>query len=372
MIIGIPKEIKTNENRVALPPWGVGELVKKGHRVRVESNAGAGSGFKDDDYAAAGGEVTARPEDVWGHSEMIVKVKEPVDPEYRFFREGLVLFTFLHLAADRELTAQLLSSQVTGLAYETLQLDDCSLPLLVPMSEIAGRIGAQEAACLLEKHNGGKGLLMGGAAGVPSARVMVIGAGVSGLAAARVCLGMGAHVTVFDINVSRLRQIDYMLNGKCATCYAGGHNIRTALPETDVVIGCVLVAGARAPRLITREMLKTMSPGSVLVDIAIDQGGCFETSRPTTHDHPTFVEDGIVHYCVANMPGAVPRTSSIALADVTLPYIRKIAQYPLEKLIMEDAPLRKSVNTYKGKLTNPAVADALALEYTAVHSLITI
>lgn len=372
MITGIPKEIKTNENRVALPPWAVGELVQNGHRVLVETNAGAGSGFRDDDYAAAGAQVMAAASDVWNNSGMIVKVKEPVGPEYQFFREGLLLFTFFHLAADRELTTHLLASRVTGLAYETLQLDDGSLPLLIPMSEIAGRIGAQEAACLLERHNGGKGLLIGGSAGVPPARVMVLGAGVSGFAAARVCLGMGAHVTIFDINLARLRQIDNMLNGKCATCHAGAHNIRTALPETDVVIGCVLVTGAKAPRLITREMLKAMSPGGVLVDISIDQGGCFETSRPTTHENPTYVEEGIVHYCVTNMPGAVPRTSSIALSDVTLPYIKKIAQFPLEKLIMEDTPIRKSVNSYKGKLTNPAVAEALGREYSLIHSLIDI
>lgn len=372
MIIGIPKEIKTNENRVALPPWGVEELVKNGHDVLVEISAGANSGFKDEDYAAAGARMTAAAADVWNSSQMIVKVKEPVGLEHKFLREGLLLFTYLHLAADPELTNHLLESKVTGLAYETLQLDDGSLPLLTPMSEIAGRIGAQQAACLLEKHHGGKGLLIGGAAGVPPARVLVLGAGVSGFAAAKICLGMGARVTVFDINVNRLRQIDSILNGKCTTCHANVHNIRKALPESDVVIGCVLITGGKTPRLITREMLKTMPPGGVLVDISIDQGGCFETSRPTTHENPVYVEEGILHYCVSNMPGAVPRTSSIALSDVTLPCIQKIAQYPLEKLILEDAPIRKSVNTYKGKLTNHAVAEALALEYSTIHSLINI
>ncbi|MBC2716106.1 MAG: alanine dehydrogenase [Desulfobacteraceae bacterium] len=369
MIIGIPKEIKSNENRVSLPPWAVGELVQNGHKVLVETNAGINSGFENVDYTSAGAQMMHSASGVWGNSEMIVKVKEPVHSEYVFFREDLILFTFLHLAADRELTDNLLEKKVTGLAYETFQLDDGSLPLLVPMSEIAGRIGAQEAACHLKKHSGGKGLLIGGSAGVPPAKVAVLGGGISGCAAARVCLGMGAHVTIFDINVSRLREIDDIFDGKCVTCYASAHNVQKSIADSDVIIGCVLIPGAKAPKLITREMLKIMSPGSVLVDIAIDQGGCFETSRPTTHENPTYIEEKIVHYCVTNMPGAVPRTSSIALANVTLPHIKKVAGSKLNELLLADNSIRSSINTYKGKLTNQAVADAFQLKHDQISSL---
>jgi alanine dehydrogenase len=366
MIIGIPKEIKTNENRVALPPWAVGELVQSGHMVLVEQDAGIKSGFEDAEYETNGAKMMPSASEVWMSSDMIVKVKEPIKTEYEHFRNGLILFTYLHLAADRDLTEALLQKKVTGLAYETLQLDDGSLPLLIPMSEIAGRIGAQEAAGLLKKHGGGKGLLIGGAAGVPPAKVAILGAGISGCAAARICLGMGANVTLFDVNISRLRQIEYMFDGKCGTCYADNHNIRKAIAESDVVIGCVLIPGARSPKLVTREMLQLMSPCSVLIDIAIDQGGCFETSRPTTHENPAYIEEQIIHYCVANMPGAVPQTSSIALANVTLPYIKRIAGSRLDKLILEDKTIKSSINTYKGKLTNKAVADAFVLEYTDI------
>jgi alanine dehydrogenase len=366
MIIGIPKEIKTNENRVALPPWAVGDLVQNGHRVLVEQNAGINSGFEDAEYESNGAQMMPSASEVWMSSDMVVKVKEPIKPEYEYFRNGLILFTYLHLAADRALTDALLQKKVTGLAYETLQLDDGSLPLLIPMSEIAGRIGAQEAAILLKKHGGGKGLLIGGAAGVPPAKVAILGAGVSGCAAARICVGMGANVTLLDVNINRLRQIEYMFDGKCVTWYADNHNIRKAIAESDVVIGCVLIPGARSPKLVTREMLQLMSPGSVLIDIAIDQGGCFETSRPTTHENPTYIEEQIIHYCVANMPGAVPRTSSIALANATLPYIKKIACSSMEELLLNDSPIRKSLNTCKGKLANRAVADAFYLAFDDV------
>ena len=366
MIIGIPKEIKTWENRVAITPDGVRVLVAGGIRVFLESGAGKVSGFDDALYAKAGANVEIEARAVWSKADMIVKVKEPVLEEYEYFRPDLILFTYLHLAADLRLTRRLLKDRVAAVAYETVRLQDGFLPLLVPMSEIAGKIGAQEAAVLLGSHHGGKGVLMGGAAGVLPARVMVIGAGVSGMAAAQTAAGMGAAVTVFDIDPERLHRIDSQQGNACKVMLSTPENIRNELPHTDVVIGCVLIPGAKSPKIITRNMLSLMEPGSVLVDIAIDQGGCFETSRPTTHESPTFIVDGILHYCVANMPGAVPRTSTLALSKATLPWIRKIAtaQNPLQT-IMGDPALIHGLNTCQGWLTNEPVAAALGMNFTS-------
>lgn len=361
MIVGIPKEIKTDEHRVSMTPDGVFELVQSGNQVLVQENAGHGSGFTDIDYRASGAKIVKHAEEVWSMSEMIVKVKEPIEKEYQYFKKDLFLFTYLHLAANRELTDELLKCGVCGLAYETLQLADGSLPLLAPMSEIAGEVGAQEAASLLAKHRGGKGVLIGGAAGVPGAKVVVLGGGISGQAAAKVSLGMGAQVIILDLCHNRLRFLSTVFGNNCTTAYSNHKNIRKAITGADIVIGCILVPGEDATHLVTRKMLSLMTAGSVVVDIAIDQGGCFETSRPTTHRSPTFVTNGIVHYCVANIPGAVPRTSTIALSNATLPYIQKAAHQGVEKVIRKNLEFNKCLNTYKGNLTNGAVGKALGI-----------
>ncbi len=370
MIIGIPKEIKTRENRVAVTPEGARELVEAGNRVLVETDAGNGSGFEDDAYKNAGASMENIARDLWSKADMIVKVKEPVSVEYDFFRPDLILFTYLHLAADEVLTRRFLTDKVNAVAYETVRLPDGSLPLLTPMSEIAGKIGAQEAAVLLGSHHGGKGILMGGASGVPPARVMVIGGGTSGKAAARTAVGIGGQVTIFDIDETRLKQISREFGDTCKVMLSTPENIKNALAGADVVIGCVLIPGAKSPKIITRNMLALMEPGTVLVDIAIDQGGCFETSRPTTHESPTFVVDGILHYCVANMPGAMPRTSTLALSKATLPWIKKIAcaANPLQT-IMKDPALRQGLNTWRGYLTNEPVARALKMDYNDSSAL---
>lgn len=362
MIVGVPKEVKTGEHRVSLTPSGVAELVQRGHRVLVEETAGAGSGLTDELFESAGAVLVPGTRQVWEEADMVVKVKEPVSEEYAYFREGLILFTYLHLAADRLLTEQLLERNVTAIAYETVELPDGSLPLLQPMSEVAGRIGAQEAAGLLACHRGGKGILMGGIPGVPPARVVVLGGGVSGLHAVRVCLGLGAQVTVFDVNLNRLRTVDHLLEGRCLTAYSTAEAIRLALACSDVVIGCVLVPGARAPHLVTTEMVGRLEPGTVLVDISVDQGGCFETSRPTTHQDPTFVVDGVVHYCVANIPSAMPRTSTQALSNATLPYILELADSELESLLERSRPFRKGLNIFRGALLNHNVGRAHGME----------
>jgi len=363
MIIGVPREIKPAENRISLTPAAVREITRQGHTVLVETGAGEGSGFDDPQYARAGARLVDRAETVWAEAGMVVKVKEPVPGEYRYFRDDLVLFTFLHLAADRTLAVHLLEAGVTALAYETLQNADGRLPLLTPMSEIAGRIGAQEAACRMAKHRGGKGKLIGGSAGVPPATVMVLGAGVSGMAAAEVAIGMGGRVLVYDINIDRLREIERHYE-HCTTIYAAGQYIEDYLPATDIVLGCVLIPGARAPVLISREMVRKLGPGSVIIDIAIDQGGCIETSRPTTHQQPTFTEEGVIHYCVTNMPGAMPLTATVALSNATLAYILKIAgANDLAHLLRDDPVLARALNTHNGRLTNRPVAEALDLPY---------
>lgn len=366
MILGIPREIMPAENRVAVTPAAVREITRQGHRVLVEAGAGDGSGFNDDMFARAGALIIDHVADIWTGSEMVVKVKEPLESEFRHFRRGLTVFAFLHLAADRPLAINLLEGGVTALAYETLQTDDGHLPLLTPMSEIAGRIGAQEAACLMAKHRGGKGKLIGGSAGVPPATVMVLGGGVAGLSAAQVATGMGARVLIYDIDLDRLREIDRHYEHP-TTVFAAGQYIEDRLPETDIVLGCVLVPGARAPVLVTREMVRKLSPGSVIVDIAIDQGGCVETSRPTTHLDPTFTEEGVIHYCVANIPGAMPRTSTVALSNATLGYILKIADAKnLMALLKEDPVIGRALNTFDGRITLRPVSEALGLPFETI------
>ena len=361
MIVGIPKEIKNNENRVGMTPAGVNELVRRGHTVYVQKDAGANSGFPDEQYERVGAKILPTIADVYAVAEMIVKVKEPIEPEYSLIRKGQLLFTYFHFASDRKLTEAMMASGATCLAYETVELKDHSLPLLIPMSEVAGRMATQEGARFLERPQGGKGKLMGGVPGVKPAKVLVIGGGVVGYAAACVAAGMGADVTIADLSLARLRYIDEVRPANIKTLYSSEFNIRAELPTTDLVIGAVLIPGAKAPHLITRDMLGLMEKGSVLVDVAIDQGGCFETSHPTTHSEPVYEVDGIVHYCVANIPGAVSATSTLALTNATLPYALKLADKGWEKACAEDEALCKGLNVVDGKIVYPAVAEAFGL-----------
>ena len=358
MIIGIPKEIKTLENRVAMTPGGVAALVRAGHAVRVEAGAGVGSGLTDEEYAAAGASLTTAAE-AWS-AELVVKVKEPLPEEYGFLRRDLILFTYLHLAAAEELARALLAAGTTGVAYETVQLPDGSLPLLTPMSEVAGRMAAQIGARYLEKTQGGRGVLLGGVPGVAPGSAVILGAGVVGLNAAKMALGLGAQVTLMDVSHQRLQYVDDVFGGRVATVTSTEPNIRDAVRRADLVIGAVLIPGAAAPKLVTRDMLPTMKPGSVIVDVAVDQGGCVETTRPTTHKDPTFVVDGVVHNCVANMPGAVPRTSTFALVNQTLPYVQKLAAQGLDAL-RRDPSLLKGLNTHHGQCAHAGVAEAFGL-----------
>ncbi len=368
MIVGIPREIKNNENRIAMTPSGVAQLVQRGHTVLVEENAGLGSQFSNADYATAGAQL-ADVETVWSRADMIVKVKEPLPAEYRYLRPDLILFTYLHLAADATLTRAVVDSGVTGIAYETVELPDGSLPLLTPMSEVAGRMSVQAGAHFLEKHAGGRGILLGGVPGVRPANVLIIGGGVAGTHAAQMALGMGANVTLMDINLDRLRELDETLHGRFQTVASNPYNIAEAVKEADLVIGAVLIKGAKAPKLVTRAMIATMRPGSVLVDIAVDQGGCIETTHPTTHAEPVFEVEGVLHYCVANMPGAVPRTSTFALSNATLPYVLQLADKGFEAAVADSPALEKGVNTYAGKLTYAAVADAFDMPFVALEEL---
>ena len=368
MRVGVAKEIKSQEYRVALTPAGALELVQRGHEVTVEQGAGVGSGFADEAYTAVGARI-ADVDDVWGAAELLLKVKEPVESEYRQLREGMTLFTYLHIAADEPLTRALLDSGITAVAYETVETSDRRLPLLAPMSEVAGRLAPQMGAWALEKAHGGRGILLGGVPGVPPARVIVLGGGVVGLNAAIIALGMQADVWVLDKSVDRMRELEIALDGRVTLAMSNRLQIEEVLADADMVIGAVLVPGALAPRLVTREMLRLLRPGSVLVDVAIDQGGCFETSHATTHDDPIFDVDGIVHYCVANMPGAVPVTSTKALTNVTLPYVEAIADKGLSRAIADDAALAKGVNTLGGKLTYEAVAEAHNLDYTPLSDV---
>jgi alanine dehydrogenase len=357
MIVGVPKEVKVKENRVAMTPGGVAALVKRGHTVLVQSSAGIGSGITDDEYQTEGAQIVSSSEEAWA-AQMVVKVKEPISSEYGFLRPDLLLFTYLHLAADSKLTNALLESGTSGVAYETVQLEDGSLPLLTPMSEVAGRLAPQVGAdCLLKPH-GGRGVLLGGVPGVVPGRVVIIGGGVVGTNAAKIAAGMGARVTILDVSHRRLQYLDDVFGGRVRTLASNEANVRETLRTADLVIGGVLIPGARAPHLVTKDMLATMPEGSVIVDVAVDQGGCVETIHATTHDDPTYVVDGVVHYGVANMPGAVPRTSTFALTNQTIGYALKLADHGLQALTGDKALLR-GLNTHHGKLTYQGVADAL-------------
>ncbi|MCU0239236.1 MAG: alanine dehydrogenase [Pyrinomonadaceae bacterium] len=364
MKIGLPKEIKDNEYRVGLTPAGVNALVNAGHTVFVQKTAGEGSGFSDEQYVKAGGELLDTADDIWQAGDMIVKVKEPIAPEYPRMRENQVLFTYLHLAPEFELTKQMMERKVTGVAYETITDKLGRLPLLIPMSEVAGRMSVQVGATYLEKMNGGKGILLGGVPGVPAANVVIIGGGIVGTEAAKMAVGLGAKVTIIDNNLNRLRQLDDIFLSKVQTLASSRYAIHEAISHADLVIGGVLIPGAAAPKLVTRDMLKDVPNGSVLVDVAVDQGGCFETTHATTHSNPTFYEEGVLHYCVANMPGAVPRTSTFALTNATLPYALDLANKGFEKAVSDDAGLREGVNTFAGNCTYKAVAEAQNIEYT--------
>ncbi|GAB7078950.1 alanine dehydrogenase [Megalodesulfovibrio paquesii] len=367
MIVGIPKEIKTMENRVAMTPGAVGAMVRNGHTVLVEQGAGVGSGLSDEEYLAAGARMVSAAE-AWG-AEMVIKVKEPIASEYQYLRDGLLLFTYLHLAADRPLTEALLTSKTTGVAYETVQLANGALPLLVPMSEVAGRMAPQVGAQCLEKPHGGRGMLLGGVPGVEPAEVVILGGGVVGVNATKIAVGMGARVTVLDVNHSRLQYLDDIFNSRVVTLMSHEANVRAALCKADLVIGAVLIPGAKAPRLVTREMLPCMKPGAVIVDVAVDQGGCVETIKATTHADPTYVVDNVVHYGVANMPGAVPRTSTFALVNQTLPYALALANKG-SKALADDASLARGLNTWQGQLTCAGVAEAFDLACTPLTSAV--
>lgn len=370
MKIGLPKEIKDNEYRVGLTPAGVHALVGAGHEVFVQKSAGEGSGFSDDQYVKAGGKLLDTADEVWQTGDMIVKVKEPIAPEYPRMRENQLLFTYLHLAPEFELTKQMMERKVTGVAYETITDHNGKLPLLTPMSEVAGRMSVQVGATYLEKMNGGKGILLGGVPGVPAANVLIIGGGVVGTEAAKMAVGLGARVTILDRDLNRLRQLDDIFLSKVQTMASSRYAIEEAIAHSDLVIGAVLVVGAAAPKLVTRDMLKLVPQGAVLVDVAVDQGGCFETTHATTHSNPTYYEEGVLHYCVANMPGAVPRTSTFALTNATLPYALALASKGFERAIAEDAGLKEGVNTYAGKCTYEAVATSQNIEYTPLDSLL--
>ncbi len=370
MIIGVPDETKDNESRVGLVPAGVHALINDGHTVLVERSAGEESGISDEEYKAAGGEITLSASDLFERADMIIKVKEPIEAEYELLRENQVLFTYLHLAPNPELTGEMLKRRVTGIAYETIRLANGSLPLLTPMSEVAGRMSVQVGAYYLQKPQGGIGVLPGGVPGVPPADIVILGGGVAGTNAIKMAIGMGARVTVIDIDADRLRYLDDIFWGQIETLISNPMNIQNAVITADLTIGAVLVVGAEAPTLITRTMISRMKKGSVIVDISVDQGGCVETSRPTTHSNPTFIVDEVVHYCVANMPGAVPRTSTFALTSATLPYVRKIAGLGMKEAVREDAALKPGVNTYQGYVTCEPVAEALDLTYRDLETLL--
>ncbi len=362
MIVGVPKEIKTREYRVGMTPAGVQSLASRGHKVVVEKGAGEGSGIRDAEYVAQGATIVPAAIDAWA-ADMVVKVKEPLASEYRFFRENLVVYTYLHLAAEPELTKQLAASKVKSVAYETIENDDRTLPLLRPMSEVAGRMAVQVGATCLEKERGGKGVLLGGVPGTRRGRVVILGGGVVGRNAATIAIGMGAQVTVLDVRADTMAYLEDVFGGAIETLYSNATNIAEVVTRADLVVGAVLVTGAKAPRLVTRELVSRMQPGSVIVDVAVDQGGCIETCRPTTHDHPTYEVDGVVHYCVPNMPGAVSQTSTWALTNTTMAYAVKIAELGLEAAIAADPVLARGVNTYAGHVVYEPVAQAHGLSY---------
>ena len=369
MIIGVPKEIKNNENRVAVTPAGVAEFIKHGHTVYVQETAGAGSGFSDEEYIGTGAQLLPTIEEVYAIAEMIIKVKEPIEPEYRLIKENQLLFTYFHFASYEPLTHAMIDNGSICLAYETVEVNR-ALPLLVPMSEVAGRMSIQEGAKYLEKPMGGRGILLGGVPGVKPANVVVLGGGIVGTQAAKMAAGLGANVTIMDISLNRLRQLDDIMPANVTTQYSNEYNIREAVKTADLVIGGVLIPGAKAPKLITRDMLPTMREGTVIVDVAIDQGGCFETSKPTTHADPTYVIDGVVHYCVANMPGAVPYTSTLALTNATLPYALQLANKGWQQACKDDVNLRLGLNVVNGKVVYEGVSTAFDLPYTPVEEVL--
>lgn len=371
MIIGVPKEVKNNENRVALTPAGTKELVKRGHTVYVQHAAGDGSGFSDDEYAGAGAKIIKDAAQIFALAEMIIKVKEPVEQEYSLIRSGQLVFTYFHFASYEPLTRAMIKSGAICLAYETVERADASLPLLIPMSEVAGRMAIQEGAKYLEKPLKGRGILLGGVPGVKPAKVLVLGAGIVGTNAAKIAAGMGADVTVVDVNLQRLRYLDDVMPKNVHTMMSNEYSIRELLKDHDLVVGAVLIPGAKAPKLITRDMLKIMKPGTVLVDVAVDQGGCIETCTPTTHENPTFIIDDVVHYCVANMPGAVPYTSTLALTNATLPYAVRLANYGWKKACLDNPDLRNGLNIIEGQVVYKAVADAFNLPHREVTELLT-
>ena len=370
MIIGVPKEIKDNEARVGVTPAGVKALSEAGQKVLVETQAGAQSGFPDEEYQNAGAEMVGEAGYVWGKSEMVVKVKEPTETEYVFFREGLVLFTYLHLAPLPALTDKLIETKMIGIAYETVRDRRGTLPLLTPMSEVAGRMSVQVGATYLEKERGGRGILLGGVPGVPPAHVTILGGGIVGTNAARIALGFGAKTTLIDMNLNRLREREDVFGGRLYTLASNSYNIGQATREADLVIGGVLIPGATAPKLVTREMVARMKPGAVIVDVAIDQGGCVETARPTSHSNPSYKVDGVVHYCVTNMPGAVPHTSTLALTNSTFPYVLRLANLGARSALRQDAGLAEGLNTWLGTLTHRGVADSQERAWTAAASVI--
>ena len=370
MIIGVPREVKDHESRVGVTPAGVKALAEAGHKVLVEQKAGALSAMPDEEYQSAGAEIVGSAYDVWRLAEMVVKVKEPVEQEYRNFREGLVLFTYLHLAPLRELTDALLDKKVTGIAYETVRDRAGALPLLTPMSEVAGRMSVQVGAAYLEKEHGGRGVLLGGVPGVAPGNVCILGGGIVGTNAAKIALGMGAKVTLIDLNLNRLRELDDIFGGRVFTVASNSYNIERAVREADLVIGGVLIPGAAAPKIVTRGMVAKMKKGAVVVDVAIDQGGCIETAHPTTHSDPSFEVDGVVHYCVTNMPAAVPNTSTLALTNATFPYVAKLARLGAKAAITEDKGIAEGVNTFEGTLTYGAVAAAQGREWRSVAELL--
>ena len=370
MVIGVPKEIKPDENRVSMMPFGVKGLIDVGATVLVENNAGIRSGFSNNSYKESGAIIVDNPEEIYKDSDMIVKVKEPQSLEFKYIKSGQYIFTYFHFAANKQLTERFIKSDSIALAYETVQLNDGELPLLIPMSEVAGRMAIQNGAKALEANMGGKGLLLSGVPGVEPATITILGGGIVGMNAAKLAAGLGAKVYILDINPERLKYLDDIMPSNVFTMYSHEHNICELLPKTDLLIGAVLVVGAKAPNLITRDMLKLMPKGAVIVDVAVDQGGCVETSKPTTHQDPIFEIDGIMHYCVANMPGAVPYTSTIALANVTYPYIKKIAEQGITKALNSDKELRKGLNIYKGKITHRGVADSFNYKYHNIRDIL--
>jgi alanine dehydrogenase len=370
MIVGILKEIKAEENRVSMTPAGVEVMKQNGHALLVEGGAGSGSGFEDSAYIKAGAEIVETPAEIFERAEMVMHVKEPLPPEYDLIRKNQIVFTYLHLAAAEELTLTLINSKAVCIAYETIQKPDRSLPLLTPMSEVAGRMAIQQGAKYLERTQGGHGVLLGGVPGVDPGNVVVIGGGIVGINAAKMACGLGAKVYVLDMNLDRLRYLSDVMPANCFMLYSSPATLRDLITRADVVVGAVLIPGAKAPKLITREMLKNMKPGAVLVDVAIDQGGCFETSKATTHSDPIYVVDGVVHYCVANMPGAVPRTSTMALTNATLPYAVQIANKGWKKAMQENPEIKYGVNIIDGQVTYPAVAEAFGLDYTPIDEFV--